>query len=172
MRRFAVISMVVCAIVALVAVAFAQQGQGQGQGQGRRRQPGQGQGQGQGQGGRGFQMAPSLNSTISGGKIYILKEDVLYKVNCSDLKVEKKKKLQLATEEDPTGRMVARMVGRATLTVEGKALFLLMYNAVYKVDLDSLEVQGSIKADDLTPPEEEKKEGEEGKGEGNGEDNF
>jgi len=117
-------------------------------------------------------MAPSLNSTISGGKIYILKEDVLYKVNCADMKIEKKKKLELATEDDPTGRMVARMIGRATLTVEGKGLFLLMYNAVYKLDLDSLEVQGSIKADDLTPPEPEKKEGEEGKEEGNGEDNF
>jgi hypothetical protein len=114
-------------------------------------------------------MGATLNSTVAGGKIYILKENVLYKVNGADMKVEKKSKLDLGTEDDPTGRMISRMLGRATLKVDGKALFLLMYNAVYKIDLDSLEVKGTIKADDLTPPEEEEEEGEE---EGKDEDNF
>ena len=159
MRKVLVVMLAVCVVSALVAVAFAQgQGQGQGQGRGRRRQPGQG---------RGFQMGPTMNSTVAGGKIYILKENVLYKVNGADMKVEKKNKLDLGTEDDPTGRMIARMLGRATLKVDGKALFLLMYNAVYKIDLESLEIKGSIKVDDLTPPEEEKEEEEEGKDEDN-----
>lgn len=156
MRKILVVLLAVCVVSALVAVAFAQ-GQDQGQGQGRRRQPGQ----------RGFQMGPTMNSTVAGGKIYILKENVLYKVNGADMKVEKKKKLDITDENDPTGRMAARMLGRARLTVDGKALFLLTYNAVYKIDLESLEIKGTIKADDLTPPEEEKEEEDKGKDEDN-----
>lgn len=144
MRRILFALLVVCVVGAAFAVAF---GQGRQPGQGRGRQP------------RGFQMAPSMSSVIAGGKIYILKENVLYKVNCTNLEVEKKKKLDLPQDDGQASRF-ARMLGGPTLKVEGKALYILDRSAIHKVNIDSLELAGSLKADDLTPPEEEKEEEE------------
>lgn len=146
MRKLMLVAAVLCVVTLIVAVAFAQ-------GQGR-----------QGQGRRGGGQTPSMMTTaFADGKIYALKDNVLFKINASDMKVEKKKKLELPQEDEQTARF---MRSRMTLTIEGKSLFLVSFNVIHKVDLDSLEVKGSLKADDLTPPEEEKKEGEEEKGGG------
>lgn len=147
MRNVLIALLVVCVVGTAVAVAFGQ-GRQPGQGQGRQRQP------------RGFQASPSMSSVIAGGKIYVLKEGVIYKINATDLKVEKKKKLELPKEEGQANRF-ARMLGGPTLKVEGKALYILDRTAIHKVNLDSLELAGSLKAGDLTPPEEEKEEEEE-----------
>ena len=142
MRKILIALLVVCVVSTAVAVAF---GQGQG------RQP-----RGRGQ----TQVPATMSSVIAGDKIYVLKENVLYKVNATDLKVEKKKKLELPQDEGQTGRW-ARILGGQTMKVEGKNLFILGRTAIHKVNIDSLELAGTLKIGDLTPPEEEKKEGEE-----------
>ena len=147
MRKVLIALLVMCVVSAAVAVAF---GQGQG------RQPR----------GRG-QVPATMTSVLAGDKIYVLKENVLYKVNATDLKVEKKKKLELPQEDEQTGRWT-RMLGGQTLKVEGKNLFILGRTAIHKVNIDSLELAGTLKVGDLTPPEEEKKEEEEEKKGGGG----
>ena len=153
MRKVLVLLLIACVVTAVVAVAFAQG-----------RQPGQGR-QGPGRGGQPGTM-PEMFTSVAflEGKIYALKGDVLYKVN-ADLKVEKKKKLDIQQEEQ-TGR---RMRSRLNLQAEGKNLYLVGYNVIYKINPDTLEIAATLKASDLTPPEEEKKEGEE---KGAGEEEF
>ena len=142
MRRILVALLVVCVVSSVVAVAF---------GQGRGNQP-----RGRGQ----MQMPATMSSVIAGDKIFVLKENVIYKVSATSLKVEKKNKLDLPQDEGQMGRF-SRMLGGQTLKVEGKNLFLLGRTAIHKVNIDSLELAGTLKVGDLTPPEEEKKEGEE-----------
>ena len=61
------------------------------------------------------------------------------------------------------------MRSRLNLQAEGKNLYLVGYNVIYKINPDTLEIAATLKASDLTPPEEEKKEGEE---KGAGEEEF
>jgi hypothetical protein len=141
MRKVMVLLLVACLMTAVV-VAFAQG-----------RQPGQGRQ------GRGGQQVETFTVALADGKIYALKSDVIFKITADDMKVEKKKKLDLPEDANPWGRRM-----RLSLKVEGKNLYLVGYNVIHRVKLDTLEVAGTLKASDLKPPEEEKKD--EGKEEG------
>jgi hypothetical protein len=157
MRRLLVLLLVACLVTVVVAAAFAQERPGQGRQGGRgRMQPG---------------TMPEMFTSVAflEGKIYALKSNVLYKIDGDKLKVEKKKKLELPEEEGTAGRFRR---ARLNLRVEGKNLFLVGYNVIYKIDTDTLEISGTLKASDLTPPEEEKEEEEEGEKEGSGGGEF
>lgn len=148
MKRLLVLLLVCCMVTAVVAVAFAQERPGQGRrgGERGRTQPG---------------TMPEMFTSVAflEGKIYILKGDVLYKYS-AELKEEKKKKLELEQEES-TGRF--RMRSRFNLRAEGKNLYLVGLNVIHKINTDTLDIAGTLKASDLTAPEGEKEEEDEEK---------
>jgi len=146
MRKVVIGSLIAVLVVVIVAGAFAQG-----------RQPGQGQG-GRGQRG-GMQMGSTMSAIVAEGKIFALKDSVIYKINATTMEVEKKKKLDLAQGDENMTRIMTRM--RMSMHVEGKNLFLISYNAVFKINIDSLEHAGTLKADDLTAPEEKEESKEE-----------
>jgi hypothetical protein len=140
MKRLLFALTVLAIVTTVVAVSFAQQGPGGRQGQGR--QPG----------GQPGQVPDMFSSTaISGEKIFILKDNVLYKVNAGTMAVEKKAKLDLPEADNQGGRM---RMPRMNMTVEGKNIFLVGYNVIHKINAETLELGGTLEAGDLVPPEE------------------